>query len=371
MQENRLFVAAVLALLVVVISPRANAADVAGNFYGLLRMRDLSPFGSLRLDMRPAHAVSIEKGTLALEFELGYQNTWALSPQVERYLTQRESQPRRELGPDDLQAIRDLPGENYLVDLESAVIDVTVHYKFSDSTSAYLIASAIQYGGGFLDSTIEGFHDSFGYSSFGRPAVSRNDFNLIYDLKGAQGAFFDTPTEGGLADPTLGVRYTGPTFAGRWRLGLEAAAKLPVAGRRFLLSTGRTDYGAQASLQAHGERHAFYSSLAAVYYAGASQPAFQESQVIPTAILGYEYRWSDRTNINLQGYYSLSAYTDRTTDLEELNGDKYQLTVGVRHLRGSFLYSFGVTENLQNINNTPDIGFQFGVAFIPRLLRSR
>jgi len=350
-------------------TPALAADEASGSFYGLMRMRDLSPFGSLRLDMRPAHAVEIERGTMAVEVEVGYQNSWALSPELERYLTERESEGRRELGPQDLQAIRDLPGENYLVDLESAMVDIAVHYKLTDSVSAYLITSVISYGGGFLDSTIEGFHDTFGFSSFGRPAVSRNDFNLIYDLKAAQSAYFDEPTDGGFADPTLGVRYTGLSLGGRWRLGLEAAAKLPIGGRRLLLSTGRVDYGTQASLQARGDRHAVYANLALVYYAGASQPVYQESQLIPTLVLGYEYRWTGRTNINLQGYYSRSAYTDRTTDLDELNGDKYQMTLGLRHLRGSFLYSFGITENLQNINNTPDIGFQLGLAFIPRLIR--
>jgi hypothetical protein len=339
----------------------------SGDFYGLLRMRDLSPFGSLRLDMRPAHAVAIEPGTFAIEFEAGYQNSWALSPALERYLTEREGQGRRELSPEDLQAIRELPGENYLVDLESAMLDLTVHYKLADSISAYLITSAITYGGGFLDSTIEGFHESFGFSSFGRPAVSRNDFNLIYDLDAAQSAYFESPTDGGLADPTLGLRYTGFS-GGRWSIGVEAAAKLPLGGRRLLLSTGRVDYGAQASLQARGHRHAAYVNAAAVYYAGASQPVYQESQIIPTLIVGYEYRCTERTNLNLQGYYSRSAYTDRTTHLEELNGDKYQMTVGLRHMRGSVLYTFGVTENLQNINNTPDIGFQLGIAFIPKMI---
>lgn len=92
------------------------------------------------------------------------------------------------------------------------------------------------------------------------------------------------------------------------------------------------------------------------------------SQVIPTLIVGYEYRWTDRTNINLQAYYSRSAYSDRTSHLEELNGEKYQMTLGFRHRRGSVLYTFGVTENLQNINNTSDIGFQLGIAFIPKML---
>src|SRR5690242_17445370 len=95
-----------------------------GRFYGMLRERDLTPFGFLRLDMRPAHAVSIEKHTFAFEAELGYQNTWALSENVEKYLTSMERSGRHEIGPAEIQAIRDLPGENYLMDLESATLDL-------------------------------------------------------------------------------------------------------------------------------------------------------------------------------------------------------------------------------------------------------
>src|SRR5215510_10868571 len=86
----------------------------ADQLWGMLRARDLTPFGFLRLDMRPAYAVSIEPGSWALETELGYQNTWALSPEVEKYLISREPQGRAELGPADVDAIRALPGENYL-----------------------------------------------------------------------------------------------------------------------------------------------------------------------------------------------------------------------------------------------------------------
>ena len=109
-------------------------------------------------------------------------------------MTGRESRGRRDLGPEELQAIRDLPGENYLIDLELALLDVTFHYKISDIWTAYVIASGVSYQGGFLDSGIEGFHDTFGFSSFGRPAVSRNQVNLIYDLKSTQYSRLGSPT---------------------------------------------------------------------------------------------------------------------------------------------------------------------------------
>jgi hypothetical protein len=357
-------VAGLAALFAVAHALPANAQQ--GAFYGPLRSRDLSPFGFLRLDMRPAHAVSIEPGSWAVETELGYQNTWALSPEVEKYLVSLEPNGRRTLGPAEMQAFEDLPGENYLLDVETATFDVTLHYKIAQDWSAYGIISAISYQGGFLDSTIEGFHDAFGFSSFGRPAVALNQVTLIYDLKGVHIAAMESPTDGGLTDPTFGIRYSGFRFSPAWQLTLEGAVKIPVAGRRLLLSTGRTDYGVQASLQRLGIRHAFYGNLAAVYYSGTQEPVPHDSQVIPTVIFGYEFKWTAKTNLNIQAYVSNSVYSHQQTDLDELLGMKYEYSIGVRHRMENWLLSFGFTENLQNVNNTPDVGFQIGVAWIPR-----
>jgi hypothetical protein len=337
----------------------------ASELYGLLRVRDLTPFGFLRLDMRPAYAISIEPGQWAIETELGYQNTWALSPNVEEYLVSLEPQGRRDLGAAEVQAIRDLPGENYLVDTELASLDVTFHYKFSDHWTGYVIASALRYDGGFLDSTIESFHDTFGFSSFGRPAATKNDVNLILDLKSSQTVYLDSPTSTELSDPTIGLRYVGIGMPNGWRLALEAAVKVPLHGSEPLVSTGRTDYGFQASLLKFGDHHGFYASASAVYYAGVEEPAPHDSQIIPTLVFGYERVVTERTNLNLQAYASTSVYSHNQTDLKELLEEKYQLSLGFRHRREHLLISFAVTENLQNVNNTPDIGFQFGLAWLP------
>jgi Protein of unknown function (DUF3187) len=343
----------------------AHADDEKYPFYGLFRSRDLTTFGFLRLDMRPAYAVSIEPGTWAIETELGYQNTWALSPEVEKYLTALEPTGRRNIGPDELAAIQALPGENYLLDLESANFDLTFHYKFSKHWTGYAIISAVSYNGGFLDSSIEGFHDAFGFSDFGRPALTKNDVRLIYDLKSAQVVSLGSPTDGGLTDPTFGVRYTGFAMPDKWAFSVEAAVKVPVAGERTLLSTGKTDFGLQASIQRFWKRNALYLNVAGVYYAGADYPVPQDSRIIPTAIFGYEFAFTQNTNFNLQGYWSRSVYTSEQTDLDELTGEKYQYTIGIRHRWNQFLFSFGITENLQNINNTPDVGVQLGLAWIP------
>ena len=109
MIHKRLATTFIVAIAGVLTCPLAGAAD--SQFYGLLRSRDLTTFGFLRLDMQPAHAVSIEPGSWAIETELGYQNTWALSPEVEDYLTALEPQGRSELGSAGFAAIQALPGE--------------------------------------------------------------------------------------------------------------------------------------------------------------------------------------------------------------------------------------------------------------------
>jgi hypothetical protein len=369
-RKGRTFIAVVTALAGGFLAAPAVAEDgsVDGRFYGMLRTRDLTPFGFLRLDMRPAHAISIESHSFAIEAELGYQNTWALSRNVEKYLEELDAAgPRREIGPAEIQAIRDLPGENYLLDVESATLDLAFHYKISSQWSVYAIATAVSYHGGFMDSGIEKFHDTLGFSSFGRPALDRNDTNLIYDLKGSQVVLLDAPRTSGFMDPTFGVRYAGFKLPGPWQMSVEAAVKVPLQGERLLLSTGRTDYGMQASVRRLGSKNALHIDFAAVYYAGEAIPSPHESQIVPTIVVGWERKLTARTNVNLQGYASRSVYRSEQTDLDELLSDKYQLSLGIRHRFDNLLTSFAVTENLQNLNNTPDIGFQFGFAWTPKL----
>ena len=336
--------------------------------YGLLRERDLTPFGFLRLDMRPAHAVWVPPGSWGVEVLLGYQNTWAMSSNVEQYL---KSLPgRRSLESADVAAIRALPGEAYLVDLELALVDVTFHRKLTDHWSLNATLSGLHYSGGYLDSTIEGFHKTFGFDSFGRPAVARNSVNVIYDLKSAQTPLLlNAPADGGVLDPTFGVRYSVAAAPSPWNLVLESAVKIPIDGQRDFLSTGNTDVGFQATLQRFAGRHAGYASAAAVVTKGSALTASDRTQIVPTYILGYEYSMSQRTGIVTQFYVSPSVFKHEDTDLEELLATKYQVSVGVRHRIDASLWSFAVTENIRNYNNTPDIGFQIGWIYSPAFKR--
>jgi hypothetical protein len=341
----------------------SEAAPAESQFYGPLRSRDLTPFGYLRLDMRPAFTGDVAPGRWAVETEFGFQNTWAVSEPVERYLRSRPS--RGDLGEADVVAIRGLPGDNFLVDLELAELGFTVHRQFTPHWGAFAVITGVAYGGGALDGLIEQTHSALGVSHMGRRGLSRDQFNVVMDLESLRYASLDAGAHSGLLDPTLGVRYSGLRLPEPWSVVLEAAIKIPVAGERRFLSTGRSDAGVQASVMRRGSRHAFYASLVAVDYAGSRGVFAAEGRTVPTVVAGFESHLAPRWHSIVQLYASPSLYDRDVTRLDELTSNKYLLSAGLRYHRGSQLFTAAVTENLAHMDNTPDVGFQLGWAYRP------
>jgi hypothetical protein len=333
---------------------------------GLLRARDLSPFGLLRLDLLPAHTADAKAGTWTFEVQYAYQNTFVLSENARDYLEGRNI-GRQPLRAQDAEAILDLPGDAYYIDGEVGLADLIVQRRMNEYWSAYLTVPYISYGDGVFDSTIESFHDLIGFSQQGRDLVARDQFQLVYNVGDVRFSQLNRETKGGFGDPVIGVRYSLPQPRFGWDVVVEAAAKIAVDDERFLLSTGENDYGVQATLQRRfGEtgRHAVYLSGSAVYYAGGPEIPGADQQWIPTLIAGYSFGLTQRTSAILQAYASRSVVQDST--VEELTDDKYQLSIGLQSRSESFLWSLAVTENVSNFENTPDIGFQLGVAYMPK-----
>jgi hypothetical protein len=367
MEVRRHLIAA--ALIVCGWSAPLHAADYSEWHHpGLLRGRDLTPFGLFRLDMLPAHTVDARQDSFAVEVLAAYQNTFVMSDNVREYLEARDL-GRATLRPEDADAILNMPGDAYYVDGEVGLFDVVFHRRLSTWWTTYLSIPYIGYGRGALDRTIESFHDAVGFSQQGRDLVARNQFQMVYNVRGAQYSQL-AQSQGGFGDPVLGVRYSLPEPRYGWDVVFELAAKFAVDGERFLLSTGRDDYGTQLTLQRTWGRHAAYIAGSAVYYAGGPETPADEHQVIPTAIFGYGFGITRNTTAILQAYASRST-VQGAEDLEELTENKYQLSVGLQQRVGQVQWSLAVTENISNFSNTPDIGGQLGLAYFPIARRRR
>src|SRR5438094_6994382 len=149
---------------------------------GPLRIRDMTPFNLLRLDMLPAHAVSGAPGSWAIEADLSYSNTFVMSDNVQRYLEARGE--RRPLTQTDADAILGLGQDAYYVDGEFGLLDLTFHYGITRRSSVYLTLSAYNFTGGIFDRTIENFHEAFGLDQNGRDLVARDRFQIVSSLDG-------------------------------------------------------------------------------------------------------------------------------------------------------------------------------------------
>jgi hypothetical protein len=356
----------VIAAIAMLSAAAVPAAETQWSHFGLLRGRDLSPFGLLRLDMLPTHTADAKAGTWTFEVQYAYQNTFVLSPNVQRYLEGRNL-GRQPLRPQDAAAIQALPGDAFYVDAELGLADLIVQRRLSEYWSAYLTIPYINYGQGAFDSTIESFHDGFGFSQQGRDLVARNQFQIVFSIGDANLALLNRSTPGGFGDPVIGVRYSLPEPRFGWDVVAEIAAKLAVDGERFLLSTGKDDLGAQLTLQrraGRSGRHAFYLSGSAVYYSGGPEVPGDRSQIIPTLIAGYGYGITPYLNFIVQAYASRSVIQDSSVD--ELTENKYQLSLGLQGRTRNVLWSLALTENVSNFSNTPDIGAQLGIAYMPK-----
>lgn len=348
------------AAIALVILALATPAQGQTELMGPLRIRDMTPFNILRLDMLPAHAATGGPGSWAIEAGITHTNTFMMSDNVRNHL-ERQGE-RRSLTQTDADAIQSLGEDAYYVDGEIGLLDLTFHYAPTRRSSIYLTLPVYDYTGGFLDGTIEGFHDTFGFSDAGRDVVARNRFQAVASLGGQSVSVLDPPAGSGLGDPVVGVRRHWVLGESRWRLVVDGAAKVALRGERPFLSTGSNDYGLQASLQGQFRRQGVYFSASAVRTDGRVFGVPLGNHVIPTLTAAYEVGVTRNTNVILQLYASESAVRD--TSIEEIKANKYQASLGLRSRRGNLVYGFAVTENVANFQNTPDVGVSLTLAWI-------
>lgn len=343
-------VATALLLLVLGGVPAQGQAEEA-ELLGPLRIRDMTPFNILHLDLLPAHACTGGSETWAVEVDFSRTNTFVMSENVRSYLDRRGS--REPLTEEDAQAILSEGEDFYFFDGEIALLDLTFHKGVTERASVYFTLPVYDFTGGWFDSTVEGFHETFGLGNAGRDLVARDRFQAVASLGGQNVTVLDRELEGGMGDPTLGLRYAWP-LRSSWTLVLDGAAKIALQDVDSFRSTGGNDFGVQLSLQRKLRRQGIYLSGSLVRTNGKGLGLRLGNRVIPTLTAAYEFGLTRQTSVVLQLYASESNVQD--TPLTEIKANKYQASLGIRSRSGRLIYGLAVTENLANYQNTPDIG---------------
>lgn len=344
-----------LAALILTTMPAQGQADLMGP----LRIRDMTPFNILRLDMPPAHAIDSGPGTWAIEAEISRTNVFLMSDNVRDHLAERGT--GGPLTQADADALAGLGEDSYFVDGEIGLLNLTVHYNVTDRVSAYVTLPVYDFTGGFLDSSVDGFHESFGLGEAGRDLVARDRFQAVASLRGQRVEHLGPPVDSGWGDPVIGMRRSLPLQGSPWTVVFDGAAKIALRDERSGLSTGSNDYGLQASLQGKFRRQGIYFNANLVRTDGRVFGIPVGSRVVPTFTVAYEVSLTRRTNAVLQLYASESAI--RETTIEEIKANKYQASLGLRSRRGRLIYGIAVTENVVNFQNTPDVGMSLTLGY--------
>jgi hypothetical protein len=328
---------------------------------GPLRIRDMTPPAILTLGFMPASASLLAKGEWGLELHYSSANVFLMSDSVKTYLENRaEAVP---LTQTDARTIFDeAKGDVFYFDGQISRFDIGAHYALTDDVQVFAQVPYFTFGGGNLDYTIMEFHDTFGFGQAGRDLVARNHYQVLMRLGDAEYMTLEAHKEG-LGDPTVGVRHRVPFPGEHWSAAAEWAVKLPVADEERFLSNGHTDYGVQLIVQRLWKGSGLYLSGSYVWLGDFNFANFSPADV-PSATLAYSHRLNTGFTWVLQGLVSRSIYAGKTSS--ELSSIEYQVSAGLRYRHGPALFSFALTENVANFQNTPDIGFHLSTCFIIR-----
>ncbi len=326
---------------------------------GPLRIRDQFLPGLGYLGFDPVAADILDAGEWQIDFVLTASNTFAHSLEVERSL---ESRPTRE--PLELDALHEIAADRpggglFYLDGEHQRWALAARRGIGRGLQLELLIPVIHFGGGFLDSTIEGFHDTFSLGQAGRRGAARDDF-LAYVRSGDREIYLDRAPGTTLGDAVVGVRYdlrrrrSQPAL----ELAVEALAKLPSGDVERLTSSGSADLGVQLLGTRYFRGSCLHFSLGAAYL-GPHDLLGLEAQTIVSGMLAWEIALGSRTTGLVQATVSQSPFGDlRSADIASAST---QLTAGLKHAVGRNVVFLGVTENLANFNNTADIGLHLGV----------
>lgn len=352
---------ALLTLVTALASTRPASAEVSRYLIdtGPLRIRDqfLPGLGYLRFD--PVSADVLDPGEWQVDLIYTVSNTFVHSPEVERTLESRTI--REPLGLDELRTIQaDRSGDGlFYIDGEHSRWALATRRGIGHGMQVELVIPVIHFGGGNLDSTIEGFHDTFSFGQAGRLGVPRDSFTAY--VRSADG---ETYLDGGLGtalgDVIIGVRYdlrqNAPSTS--FVLALETLAKLPTGEIDGLTSSGSADVGVQLIGAKYFRTGCLHFSLGATYL-GQHRLFDLDAQTVVSGMAAWEFAVGSDTTALIQATVSQSAFADvRSGEIAE---NSTQLTVGMKHAFGLNVLFLGITENLVNFNNTSDIGVHIGV----------
>lgn len=349
--------AAVL-LTIVLALPAWAGEPLAFEDLGPLRIRDQFLLGMGFLAFDPESADVLADGRWQVDLIATLTNTFAKSNAVTDRLEQRSGRETV-----TLEFLRSAAGAQathnaFYLDGETFRTALAIRRGFGHRIQLGVTLQALDFSGGFLDSTIEGFHDTFGLGQAGRRGAPRKQYAVFVSSGGLQ-FFSEHEPSSGFGDTVLSGKYAITKQPGHAYLSLEALVKIPTGREADLYSSGSTDVGVQALYGRFWAKSCLHASVG-VLRLGPGRTLQTTSQTVVSGMVAYEHGiFNTRTSAIAQVTVSQSPFRD--LHLAELGQLSLQTSLGLKCAFGSSRVLFvAVTENLVHFDNTADVGFHVG-----------
>ena len=243
--------------------------------------------------------------------------------------------------------------EKLLIDFESYNLRLTWLYALNEEWALKIDIPLIHYGGGFLDNTIDSWHDFFHLPRASRPQVKDNQFQIFYERNG-QPLINISTSNGSLGDiqTALGKSIIDKEGAA---LSLWLAADLPTGESSSLIGNDSSDL----SIWLAGEYQlapAWQTDInLGVLFPGQNQlTALEVTDHVYFAYAGIEWQVHELIDLRIQlnghsSFYSNSQLT--------FLGSAYSMVFGGRiHVTDCSDMDLAFSEDVQ-VGATPDVSF--------------
>jgi hypothetical protein len=355
--------AAAATLLAVVSLPAAAGAALDHPF----PKRNQLPLNMLFLDQIPRSARLLDHGEARFSVTLGHENTLVADHMLHTLYAEDQFATLGGIVTEPILAgvaAGSEGGTSYFIDGETTRLALEAAVGFGRRLEFGAEIPLLMHSEGWMDGTIDRYHERFGLTDGGRSSFARYRFASGYVGDG-EAVFVDGPPEGaGIGDIVLSARTALIEAVPGRRPALSAGAglKLATGDAARLEGSGHSDYAIGLQLSHWFGRSTVHLGYARTFVGGwALAPGLPLED--PRSLSGsYVFAWTPRRMVIAQALRSSGAFPFRGGG--DLGSTAMEMVAGMRHLLASGpAVEWGLVENLSNDQNTTDVGLFLGLTF--------
>ena len=325
-----------LLFLILFTAGNISGQSCTGGPMGFLAFRSQSPLQQLRFGMQYHPPWVAPTGTLKMYFEHLWKNMWLYKP------------------------------DYYLIDAEIHEFAVRCCYGLGRNFEISAELPVRYVSGGILDRMIEGFHNGIGIDNAGRDEFPRNQFAFAINNGVGEGGWTYAGSEQtgwniGNAVVAASYAFHDPESGGTSGV-ITANVKLPTGTRSEYFGGQSVDFGISLSTMSRTGNFYIYACPGMAYYTDKEMINIPLEQWHFSALLAVEYHPKTSRHSWIS---QLIIESGIAMEFSEFTSNTYELIFAYkRSLSDNMTLEIGILENLFFFDNSPDVGFHFGITKI-------